>query len=84
MVWAKVRTVGDPDHLVPETHQRPFAISTSTKGIANMVTNVSIVTLSITGIRERVRMGKVEMGDQPLREDRKLLVEREITTATGG
>jgi len=84
MAKVRARVAEDLDHLLPGIHQRPFVISTSTRGIANMVTNANTVTPNITGTKGRVKMVKVGMADQPRREDRRHLEERRTTIATDG
>jgi hypothetical protein len=84
MAKARARVAEDLDHLLPGIHQRPFVISTSTRGIANMVTNANTATRSIIGTRGRTKMARVEMADHQRREGHKPLEARRITTVMDG
>ena len=81
MARATARAIGDQDHLLPETHRRHFVTSTSTRGTATMVTNVSTVTRNTIGTRGRTRMARKVVGDlhrqgdlRPLEEERQSLL----------
>ena len=84
MARARARAVGDRDHLLPEIHQRPFVISTSTRVTANMVTNANIVTSSTIGTRGRTRMVRREVGGLHRQGDHKPLEERKTVIVMDG
>ena len=54
------------------------------RAIASMVTNANTAILNIIGIRGRTKVTRARKVDRPLREDRRLLVERRTETAMGG
>ena len=84
MARGKARVAKDQDRLLPRTHRRPFVTSTSIKVTASMVTNANTVILNIIGIEGRTKVARARMADRPLREDRRLLVERRTDIAMGG
>jgi len=84
MAKGKARVVEGLDRLLPKILPRPFVTFTSTKGIANMVTNVNIVILNTIGTKGRTKVARARTVDQQLQEDRKHLVERRTVSVTGG
>ena len=84
MARATARAIGDQDHLLPETHRRHFVTSTSTRGTATMVTNVSAVTRNTIGTRGRTRMARKVVGDLHRQGDLRPLEERKIVTVMDG
>ena len=83
MARGKARVVRDQDRLLQEIRPRPFVTSTSIRAIASMVTNANTAILNIIGIRGRTKVTRARKVDRPLREDRRLLVERRTETAMG-
>ena len=78
------RAIGDQDHLLPETHRRHFVTSTSTRGTATMVTNVSAVTRNTIGTRGRTRMARKVVGDLHRQGDLRPLEGRKTVTVMDG